>query len=369
MLLAVSALTGGISGANAQTADTRQPSKAVDSPRVEGEAVLALADAAMNGQKPAAKPELTLGWQNGFLKAQQGTFVPFTVALTAMGTGAVPDAVLVYVRAVKRGAEPARNPADRGRRADRRSGDRGEAPPEVTYPVDAIFPVELSPAGARVARVRRGFSIAPGDYDIYVVVRERPRSVVSAAAPRAAVLSQRLTVPDFWNGELTTSSIMLADRLTVLPAPLSADELIERPYVIGQNEIVPAEDDRFQRGEELVVVFLVYNPTVTPEKRFDLQVEYHFFRKGGSGKAAGDRPGTHPPARDGERYFNHTDPQRFNPTVMGGQFDPSGGQPVLAGQGVPLAAFEAGDYRLAITITDVISGTTVTRDVAFTVGS
>jgi len=365
MLLAISVVGGGISGASAQTADARAPAKAVDSQRVEGDAVLALADAAMSGQKPAATPEITLTWQNGFLKAQQGTFVPFTVALAPTGTGAIPDAVLVYIRAVKRGAEPARNPAERARRPDRRSG---ETATEVTYPVDAIFPVELPSTGARIARVRRGFSIAPGDYDIYVVVRERPRSVVSAASPRAAVLSQRLTVPDFWNGELTTSSIMLADRLTVLPAPLSADELVERPYVIGQNEIVPAEDDRFQRGEELVVVFLVYNSTVTAEKRFDLQVEYHFFRKGGPGKAASDRPGTHPPARDGERYFNHTDPQRFNPAVMGGQFDPSGGQPVLAGQGVPLAAFEAGDYRLAITITDRIAGTTVTRDVAFTVG-
>ena len=81
------------------------------------------------------------------------------------------------------------------------------------------------------------------------------------------------------------------------------------------------------------------------------------------------QPGAHPPARDGERYFNHTDPQRFNPAVMGAQFDPAGGHPVLAGQGVPLAAFEPGDYRLAITVTDLLSGTIVTRDVAFTVGS
>ncbi|MEO7272870.1 MAG: hypothetical protein ABI211_12800, partial [Vicinamibacterales bacterium] len=357
----------GVSGARAQTPDARQPAKAVDSQRVEGDAVLALADAAMNGQKPAIRPELMLGWQNVFLKAQQGTFVPFTVAVTTSGTATLPDAVLVYVRAVRRGGEPPRPPAaDRARRPDRRTA---EAAAEITYPVDAIFPVELAAGDARNARVRRGFSIAPGDYDIYVVVRERPRSVLSAASPRAAVLTQRLTVPDFWNGELTTSSVMLADRLTVLPAPLGADELVERPYVIGQNEVVPAEDSRFQRGEELVVVFLVYNPTVTPEKRFDLQVEYHFFRKGGSSKPGSDRPGTHPLARDGERYFNHTDPQRFNPAVMGGQFDPSGGQPVLAGQGVPLAAFEAGDYRLAITITDVISGATITRDVAFTVGS
>jgi len=369
MLLAFGVLTGGFSGVNAQIPQGRQSSTAVDSQRVEGDAVLALADAAMIGQKSAISPDLTLGWQNAFLKAQQGTFVPFTLAVNT--TSVLPDAVLVYVRAVKRGGSPARNspPIDRGRRADRAAGRRsGEAVLETTYPVDAIFPVELAPGGSRVVRVRRGFSIAPGDYDIYVVVRERPRSVVTAASPRAAVLSQRLTVPDFWNGELTTSSVMLADRLTVLPAPLGADELVERPYVIGQNEIVPADDDRFQRGEELVVVFLVYNPTVTPDKRFDLQVEYHFFRSGAGGKGS-DGPGTHPPARDGERYFNHTDPQRFNPAVMGGQFDPSGGQPVLAGQGVPLAAFEAGDYRLAITVTDVISGTTVTRDVAFTVGS
>jgi len=368
-LVAWSLLVVGVSPLNAQATGARKPASVIDSQRIEGDAVLALADAAMGGQKPAGSPDFTLGWQNAFLKAQQGTFVPFTLALNT--TGVLPDAVLVYVRAVKRGATARTDAAlARGRRPQRTpERQSSEVGAETTYPVDAIFPVELTPGGARAVRVRRGFSIAPGDYDVYVVVRERPRSVVSAASPRAAVLSQRLSVPDFWNGQLTTSSIMLADRLTVLPAALSADEVIERPYVIGQNEIVPAEDDRFQRGEELVVVFLVYNPAVTVEKRFDLQVEYHFFRKGVLGKAGGGPPDAHPPARDGERYFNHTDPQRFNPAVMGERFDPSGGQPVLAGQGVPLSGFEAGEYRLAITVTDMISGATVTRDVAFTVGS
>ena len=368
-LVACSLVVGVVSGANAQPRDARKPGSAIDTQRIEGDAVLALADAAMGGQKPANSPDLTLGWQNAFLKAQQGTFVPFTLAVNT--TGVLPDAVLVYVRAVKRGTPAATTSAPGRGRGPERTPERrsGEVAAVTTYPVDAIFPVELTPGGAHVVRVRRGFSIAPGDYDVYVVVRERPRSVVSAASPRSAVLAQRLTVPDFWNGQLTTSSIMLADRLTVLPAPLSADELIERPYVIGQNEIVPAEDDRFQRGEELVVVFLVYNPAVTVEKRFDVQVEYHFFRKGIAGKAGGEPTDAHPPARDGERYFNHTDPQRFNPAVMGERFDPSGGQPVLAGQGVPLSAFDAGDYRLAITVTDMISGTSVTRDVAFTVGS
>ena len=129
---------------------------------------------------------------------------------------------------------------------------------------------------------------------------------------------QPLSVPDFWGAELTTSSVILADRLTVLSTPVTADELVERPYVIGQNEITPARDQTFRRDEELVVVFLVYNPTVTADKHFDLQVEYHFFRRGLQGKAEGSAAdGAHPPEREGERYFNHTDPQRFNPGIMG----------------------------------------------------
>jgi hypothetical protein len=101
-------------------------------------------------------------------------------------------------------------------------------------------------------------------------------------------------------------------------------------------------------------------------------VEYHFFRRGvGSARGAPAAHGaeSHPPEQDGERYFNHTDPQRFNPATLGASFDPAAGQPVLAGQGVPLAGFEAGDYRLAIRISDLLAGTSIVRDVHFTIGS
>jgi hypothetical protein len=36
---------------------------------------------------------------------------------------------------------------------------------------------------------------------------------------------------------------------------------------------------------------------------------------------------------------------------------------------VPLAGFQDGDYRLAIRVTDMLSGQFVLRDVHFTVGS
>jgi hypothetical protein len=365
-LLALNVL--GLAGADQSTSrlSARDREVAAKGQRLEGQAMLALADAAMDSRRGTSPADFRIRWRNDFLKAQQGTFVPFTLAIEA--GGALPGSALIYVRAVPR-SSGVRSGSDARRLADRTSSTR---PPGAiaTYPVDAIFPVDLKAEGSHAATVSRGFSIAPGDYDVYVVVRERPVVASPRARPRAAVLTQPLTVPDFWNGELTTSSVMLADRLSVLTAPVSADELAERPYVIGQNEITPAADNRFRRNEELVVVLLVYNQTVTPEKHFDIQVEYHFFQYvGGGRKDEGAAAGPHPPARDGERYFNHTDPQRFNPAIMGAQFDPSAGHPVLAGQGIPLAGFDQGDYRLAIKVTDLLSGKFVTRDVAFTVGS
>jgi hypothetical protein len=358
----------GVTAANQATdrATMRQRDGLVEGQRLEGQAILALADAAMGSRRGAAPADFRIRWRNDFLKAQQGTFVPFTLVIDA--AGALPDTALIYVRAVPRA--PAAGSGSGRRTPDRAVAGRKPSSETGQYPVDAIFPAELKPDGSHVARVSRGFSIAPGDYDVYVVVRERPVVLAPKGQPRAAVLTQPLSVPDFWNGELTTSSVILADRLTTLSGPVTAEELVERPYVIGQNEITPATDDRFRRTEELVVVLLVYNQTVTTEKHFDLQVEYHFFQRVGTGrKAEAASAIPHPPAREGERYFNHTDPQRFNPAIMGAQFDPTAGRPVLAGQGIPLGGFDQGDYRLAIKVTDLLSGKFVTRDVTFTVGS
>ena len=165
----------------------------------------------------------------------------------------------------------------------------------------------------------------------------------------------------------------MADRLDVLAEPVPADRLAERPYAIGRNEITPAVDRRFRRDEELIIVFLVYNPMVTPERQFDVRVEYHFYRKVEAGQGSPVDPvgvaGAPPGGRAGEQYFNRTDPQRFNPALMGTAFDPGTGEPVMAGQVVPLAGFEVGDYRLDVQVIDLLSGKSVSRDVLFTVGS
>ena len=330
--------------------------------REEGEAIFALADAALSGK--ALPSDFSLRWENDFVKAQRGTFVPFT--LTVDASQFTRRTALVYVRAIRR-SENQEPEAGEKKRAAR----QGE---ESTYPVDAIFPVDLTHTVGRALRLSRGFSVTAGDYDVFVVMRERVDAAAPRTRPKASVLRQTLSVPDFGSTELTTSSVILADRLTVLAEEVPADQLAERPYVIGRNEITPAVDRRFGRDEELIVVFLVYNPMVTPDRQFDVRVEYHFYRKIGVGQqAVGEvaevAQGSHPPERMGERYFNRTDPQRFNPALMGTAFALGTGEPVMAGQIVPLAGFETGDYRLDVQVIDLLSGKSVSRDVLFTVGS
>jgi hypothetical protein len=343
---------------SAQTLSRRQLERIDEALRQEGQAIVALADAAADDQVQADLVGFTLTWHNDFLKAQTGTFVPFIVRIAAPEQRVA--AALLYVRVARRGRE------EGDKRGGRRRGTIGAE--GTTYPFEEIYPVDLAP-GVRLAR---GFSVSPGEYDVTVVVRERERETERGRRRMATVLRQPLSVPDFSGPGLTTSSVMLADRLKVLAQPPTPAELAEQPYVIGGREIEPAADAIFRRDEELIVVFLVYNPSVTTNKHFDLEVEYHFFRRGGNGAGTqggsrGDRPA--PAAQPGETYVNRTEPQRFTPLVLGPQFDPAAGQPVMAGQGVPLAGFQEGDYRLAIRVTDLVSGQSIERQVRFTVQS
>lgn len=327
-----------------QPADRRDVERIERVQRQEGEAIVALADAALAGQPVPA--DFPVRWHNDYLKAQQGTFIPFIVTVEA--SRAPMPAVLVYVRAVSRATRP--------------------KPSGSLFAFEDVYPIEVDDRPDRDVRIIRGFSLEPGEYDVYVVARERADPARPGLPRRASVLKCPLAVPNFWVAELTTSSVILADRLLPLREAVPAEALAERPYAIGLSEIQPSADARFRKDEELIVVFLVYNPSVSPEKKFDIEVEYHFFRRtGGPGRAAVPKSAARPLEREGEQYFNRTKPQRFTPAIMGPQFDPTAGQPVMAGQGVPLAAFPVGDYRLAITVTDVLSGTTITRDVTFSV--
>ena len=340
------ACTVAVSAASSQDTrvDRRSQDRLEDAQRREGEALLRLADAAMEGH---ASSDFSIGWRNDFFKAQAGTFVPFTVTIDRSGLTAAN--ALMYVRAARREGATARH-------------DVGEH-----YPFDIIFPVTLSAPAGQPVRITRGFAVAPGDYDVYVALRERSADPLNSDRHlKSAVLKQALTVPDLWTGELAASTVILADGIDTV-APVSGDDVLERPYAVGTNEIHPAATTSFRRSRELIVVFLIYNPTVSAEKNFDIEVNYHLFRRDDAapGGSASDTE-AHPPARAGERYITRTPPQRFKPSVMGSGFDPVTG-PILAGQGILLSSFQEGEYRLGITVTDLTSRQSLTRDVTFSV--
>lgn len=331
------------------TADRRTQERLEDVRRKEGEALLSLVDAAMRGRPETS--DFAIAWRNDFLKAQPGTFVPFTLTIESARLSS--PSALLYVRAAQRAAVA--TPA----------GDQS-----ARYPFDAVFPIEMGAQGDQPIRISRGFAVPPGEYDVYVALRERAADPLAADQPRlkSAVLKQPISVPDFWTGELTASTVMLADRIEELRRPVAGSELLERPYVIGQSEVRVAADTRFRKDRELIVIFLIYHPTVTAEKHFDLQVDYHLFRRATTAGALEEGPpGDHPPPKSGERYVTRTKPQRFNGSTMGTEFDPASGNPVMAGQGILLASFQEGEYRLGITVTDLLSRKTLSRDVTFTV--
>ena len=102
----------------AQSPDRRQLERIEQTLRQEGQAVVALADAAPDTSPPA---DFTLTWHNDFLKAQAGTFVPFVVTIAPRTTR--PSAALLYVRAT-RPAQPAADARDGRRRASPGEGPR-----------------------------------------------------------------------------------------------------------------------------------------------------------------------------------------------------------------------------------------------------
>lgn len=313
-----------------------------DALRRESDALVEIADDAVEGRSVPA--DLVLEWSNDFFKAQPGTFVPFTVSFRAPDPAS--RLAFLYVRIEKRGQQ------------------KGRAPRPFAY--ETIFPVRIEAAVGEEVSLTRGFAVPPGRYRAVLVLRESTDEQAGDRLRKAGVLLQELDVPDFWTGELATSTLMLATRVERLSAPVPADELDEDPYAVGTNRIHVTRERAFTRSQELIVAFLIYNPSVGPDKQFDVQVDYHLYKKDEGGEGVRENP-DHPPARPGERYVTRTNPQRFNPSMMGAQFDPSDGTPVLAGQGILLSEFTPGEYRLGITVMDLLSRKIVTRDVIFRV--
>jgi hypothetical protein len=305
------------------------------------QALVQLVDAVAAGKQPPPA-DISVTWVgNHFVRGAEGaTYIPFTVTVDASKLAA--PATALYVRAVSKApAAAAPAPAPEQNR-------RGEKPQAPMYPWDDIQFLEVRGDGT----VSRAMMLKPGDYDLFIAIKERGPAEPQRNQPpaKAGLLRHTITVPDYTGPELTISTPIIATSVDPLQTPLSAEEQRANPYTFGGAlRVVPSRDMKFKTSGEFLMVFWVYGQPASGKP--DVQVEYNFHHK----------------TAEGEKYFNKAQPQVFNASTLPPNFDFAAGHQLMSIFGVPLKSFPAGDYRVEFTIIDKRSGNKLTQNVTFTV--
>jgi hypothetical protein len=338
-----------IASTNALLGQSKDDKKKDEAQKKEIANVVKIVDGVAAGQ-PAAN-DLSLAWvREDVLKAQGNKqYVPFTVQIDPSKLG-TPN-VAFYWRVVSKNAA-APEPAAAAKKDDKDKKDKDQGKKgDFAYEDITFVPVTQ---GQTPLRISRSFTVPAGDYEVFLVAKEPApeKAPKNAPPPKMSLLKQSVTVPDFWNNELSTSSVIVAQRIDPLPAPLTPQQQADRPYALGMMEIVPSFDTKFAKKAELSTFMLIYNPKVDAANKPDVTVEYNFYQK---------------PAGAPEKFFNKTNPQALNAQTLPPNFDLAAGHQLQSGQAVPLASFPEGDYRLEIKVTDKIANKTLTRELNFTV--
>ena len=280
-----------------------------------------------------------------FLKGLEGkTYVPFTLFIDPSLLAESSLAMYVFVTPHRETPPPS-----------------GDGTIEVPDPVfeDGHFVEFSGQAEGETIEVSRSFSAEGGAYDVYLAIRDSlgdlagiPLSArdVARRASTVMILKEEIEVPDFWNDELQTSSLIVAELVEPLDQPLSEAQQVANPYTIGATRIVPKTNREFSTADVLNLVMLVYNPRLA-DRMPNLTVEYAFH--------------TETPA--GEQFFNRTNPQEFSAQTLPPGFDMASGHQIVAGQSIPLGGFQTGRYRLEIIVKDNLSGQSVVSDLTFNV--
>ena len=209
-------------------------------------ALLTVTDEAATGK---ATSSVALKWeQHHFIKSHgDKTYVPFTVSVDADGLpGARPRWACTCgspsAASCRRRPRPPRRPRTRTRRRRRQEG-RGQGhraarstpgtstPSRTCFFIDTPAPVAGQPQLLRRARL----PVSPGDYDVYVALKEKRRPPARPASPKIGVLKHELTVPSL-DGELTTSSVITAAKIDILQTELAARSAVGEPVHVRHDQ-------------------------------------------------------------------------------------------------------------------------------------
>jgi hypothetical protein len=190
--------------------------------------------------------------------------------------------------------------------------------------------------------MERALALPAGEYDIYIALVDRGRLKTDPPV----IARQTVTIPDFWNDQMSLSSLILATDVKMLAAPLSRQEQGSHPYTFGQAQVMAAATPEFSQRDALSIVYQICNYGA-PDT--DLAANYAFYRV------------------DGDRtLFNRTQPQLLSDDDLPKQvnvWDTS----AFTMQTVPLQSFPPGAYEVEVTVRDNHTRAVATQTSRFTV--
>ena len=387
-IIAVTAVTLLVHAAAAAPQSTRRLDSA------ERAAVLALITAVDSAQITGAPP--TFAWDHHVLKSIDATaFVPFRVTPPSSLRGS--KSTVMYVRAVSRhdgvaskeersfvrdwlmskateapehretvflgaGEMPVGGPAASSGRAaiqaaaeasarltmqqrmyekEKAAEDASKKKVEVKERDPFRFPFEEY-YNVGSGSLERALALPAGEYDVYIALVDRGR--LKTEPPTIA--RQTITIPDFWNDEMSLSSLILATDVRTLAAPLSRQEQGAHPYTFGHAQVMAAAAPDFSQRDALSIVYQICN-FGAPDS--DLVANYTFYRV------------------DGERtLFNRTPPQLLADDDLPKQinvWDTS----AFTMQTVALQSFPPGAYEIEVIVRDNHTRAVATQTARFTV--
>jgi hypothetical protein len=355
---------------SAVSAQDKKPAPKPDkAQQAEIAAAVKIIDDVMAGQPAPTDYKFT--WTNHSMKSRDNkAYVPFILAFEKGQT--LPATATYYIRAVnKASAADNQKAAAAHKAAVEKAANLARLDPENTDLADAEAKVRASAPKVEYAfedlkfvnfnnvqptstfRFPAAMGVAGGDYDVYVLIKESAANLKDKKAqPKAGLLKVALTVPNYWTDELAVSSVIVTNVTEQLKAVPTPEEMIRSPYIFGLTKVTPSADFKFAKKDELSILFYIYNTGLDKTTgKPDLTVDYSFYVK----------------AEGKEKFFNKTNPQLLNASTLGAQFDPKAGHQLLGGQGIPLASFPEGEYRLEIKITDKVTGKTKVENSLFTV--
>jgi len=176
-----------------------------------------------------------------------------------------------------------------------------------------------------------GLPLFPGEYHLFLGISSPDNETYS-------MKMDQISVPDFWNQELTLSTILVSSQVQEVKAPAQKEEY--DVFLIGRYSLLPQFSQEYDKDQSLNLFYYIYNMAVDENQNCSLLI--------------------HLELEKGEKKFN------LNPQNRKRNIGPEAA--LLEGTQIPLSALpESGEYVLTVTVTDEITQKTASRKLKFSI--